>query len=59
LTPYPSAKNLSSAGLGVHEYDIRIASTARVQRLTGALRHHLNINAGLGLKQRQDVTEQA
>ena len=45
--------------LGVHEHHVGIAAPAGVERLTGALRDHLHVDAGLGLEQRQDVAEQA
>src|SRR5262249_48198320 len=44
---------------GMHENHVGIAAAAGVERLAGALRHHLHIDAGLGLEQRQDVAEQA
>src|SRR5262249_40858470 len=43
----------------MHENHVGIAAAAGVERLAGALRHHLHIDAGLGFKQRQDVAEQA
>ena len=45
--------------LGVHEHHVGVAAPAGVERLAGALRHHLHVDAGLGLEQRQDVAEQA
>ncbi len=45
--------------LGVDEDDVGVAAAAGVERLAGALRHHLHVDAGLGLEQRQDVAEQA
>src|SRR5262245_4953309 len=45
--------------LGVHEQHIGVAASAGVERLAGALRHHLHVDAGLGLEQRQDVAEQS
>jgi hypothetical protein len=45
--------------LGVHEQHVGVAAPAGVERLAGALRHHLHIDAGLGLEQRQDMAEQA
>ena len=45
--------------LGVHEHHVGIAAPAGVERLAGALRDDLHVDAGLGLEQRQDVAEQA
>ena len=45
--------------LGVHEHHVGVAAPAGVERLAGALRDHLHVDAGLGLEQRQDVAEQA
>ena len=45
--------------LGMHEHHVGIAAAAGVERLAGALRHHLHVDAGLRLEQRQDVAEQA
>src|SRR5215467_1719076 len=45
--------------LDVHEQHVGVATSAGVERLAGALRHHLHIDAGLGFEQRQDVAEQA
>ena len=44
---------------GVHEHHVGVAAPAGVERLAGALRHHLHVDAGLGLEQRQDMAEQA
>ena len=45
--------------LGMDEHHVGIAAPAGVERLAGALRHHLHVDAGLRLEQRQDVAEQA
>ncbi len=44
---------------GVDEHDVGIAAARGIERLSGALRHHLDVDAGLGLEHRQDVAEQA
>ncbi len=41
------------------EHDIGVAAAAGVERLTSALRHHLHVDAGPGLEQRQDMAEEA
>ena len=41
------------------EHDVGIAAARGIERLPGALRHHLHLDAGLGLEHRQDVAEQA
>ena len=43
--------------LGVHEQHVGVAASAGVERLAGALRHHLHVDAGLGFEARQDVAE--
>ena len=45
--------------LGMDEHDVGIAAPGGVERLSGALRHHLHVDAGLRLEHRQDVAEQA
>jgi len=45
--------------LGVHQHHVGIAAPAGIERLAGALRHHLHVDAGLGLEDRQQVAEQA
>ena len=45
--------------LGMNEYDVGVAAPAGVERLAGALRHHLHVDAGLGLEQRQDMAKQS
>ena len=44
---------------GVHEHHVGVAAPAGVERLPGALRDHLHVDAGLRLEERQDVAEQA
>ena len=45
--------------LGMHEHHIGIAAPGGVERLAGALRHHLHVDAGLFLEDRQQIAEQA
>ena len=42
----------------MHEYDVRIAASAGIERLAGALRDNLHVDSGLFLEQRQDVAKQ-
>jgi hypothetical protein len=42
----------------VHEYYVGISTARGIERLARALRHHLDVNSGLGFKQRQEVVEQ-
>jgi hypothetical protein len=48
----PLGKKLQLRRFGVDEYHIGIATTARVERLTGALSDDLDGNPGLPLEQR-------
>jgi hypothetical protein len=43
----------------VDEHDVGIAPARGIERLARPLRHHLHVDAGLGLEHRQDVAEQA
>ncbi len=44
--------------LGMHEHNVGVAAAAGIERLAGALRHDLHLDAGLGLEHRQDMAEQ-
>jgi hypothetical protein len=44
---------------GVHEHNVGVTAPAGVERLAGALRDHLHVDAGLGFEDRQDVTEES
>src|SRR5262249_24563855 len=44
---------------GMHENHVGIAAARGVERLAGTLGDDFNVDAGLGLEQRQDVAEQA
>jgi hypothetical protein len=52
-------KELLLGLFSVHEHDIGIATTRRVERLTGALSQDLHLNARLLLYDRQEVAKQA
>ena len=44
---------------GMHEYHVGVTAPSGVERLASPLRHHLHVDAGLRLEQRQDVAEQS
>ena len=44
--------------LGVDEHHVGVAAPRGVERLAGALRDHLHVDAGLGLEDRQEIAEQ-
>ena len=45
-------------GLGVDKYDIGVPAPTGIERLPGSLCDNLHIDTGLGLEQRQYVSEQ-
>ena len=59
LTPWPSARNFSSAAFAWTNDDVGVAAAREVERLTGAERHDAHLDAGLLLEDGQDVAEQA
>ena len=58
FTPWPSARNFSSARFRVHEHDVGVAAAREVERLPGAERDDAHLDAGLLLEYRQQVLEQ-
>src|SRR5262245_56642536 len=42
----------------VHQHDVGLAASARIERLTGALREHFHVDTDLLCKEGQDVVEQ-